>query len=162
MASFAETPASKAAKRGYQQAFKAVTVGLLIAYLMIAPFDESLLWPLHSGYTLNLLFGVVLLYASGYFLGRIAGKLILIKNYPAFLVGIGSGFLMTGAAAFLGGFPAFLTEGLQGGWGIKYAFGDYILKPVIMVWFWGFFPILLIGLWYGWSVKRRGFKSWQG
>lgn len=139
---------------GYQQAFKAITAGLLAAYLILALLDDPL-WLFTFDYVPNLLFATLILYGTGYLLGGISGKLILLKKYPAVLVGIVSGFLMTGIAAFLGGFPAFFKEGLQNASGFQEAFEDYILKPVVMIWLWGSIPILGIGIWYGTSVKRR-------
>lgn len=145
---------------GYRQAFKAITAGLIVAYALMAMMASDTLWLFTDEYVLNLSFAALLLYGMGYFLGGISGKLILVKRYPALLIGLFSGFVMIGVATFIGGFVGFFQEGLHGDLlGRPYAFEDYVLKPVYMVWFWGFPFIAAIGLWYGWSVKRRGLRN---
>lgn len=144
---------------GYRQAFKAITAGLVIAYTIMGAMTRDALWLIKDEYIPNLVFGALVLYGIGYLLGGISGKLILIKRYSAILVGLLSGFMMLGAATFLGGFIGFFREGLHGNpWNRPYAFEDYLLKPVLMVWVWGFPFIVAIGLWYGWSIKRHGSK----
>lgn len=140
---------------GRQKAWIAITAGLVIAYLIMALIDGDPLWIFSFDSTLNLLFGALLLYVFGYYLGGISGKLILLEKYPALLVGLISGILMTGLSTFIAGFVGFFGEGLQDGFGVQAAFEDYVIKPVLMVWAWGFLPIVVAGLWYGWAVKGR-------
>ncbi|RYD51082.1 MAG: hypothetical protein EOP52_11825 [Sphingobacteriales bacterium] len=149
------TALQTAQKIGYQQAFKAITAGLVIAYVLMASFAQDILWLVTFRYALTLVFAALVLYGVGYLVGQRSGIYIIVKKYPAVLVGMISGFLMLGTATFTGGLIGFFREGLSSEFQRAYAFYDYLIKPVLTVWAYGFFPILAIGIWYGWSVKRR-------
>lgn len=143
------------AKRiGYRQAFKAITIGLAVAYFIMAlvagPF-----WLFGFAYSQTLIFAALVLYGTGYLFGGLAGKLIIIKKYPSVLVGLFSGFLITWSATFVGSLVGFFNEGLPNKSPISDPFGDYILTPILVVSFWGFIPIVAIGVWCGWSIRQR-------
>ena len=148
------TDISSAKKIGYIQAFKAISIGLLIAYLIMALLAGPL-WLFELTYTPTLIFAAVVLYVAGYFWGGIAGKLIIIKRYPSSLVGLVSGFTIIWSATFIGSLIGFFNEGLPNKFANNNPVEDYILKPILMVSFWGFIPIFGIGVWYGVSIKRR-------
>lgn len=139
---------------GYRQAFKAITIGLAVAYLIMALMAGPF-WLFEFDYAPTLIFAAIVLYGTGYLFGGLAGKFILIKRYPSVLVGLISGFLIIWSATFVGSLVGFFNEGLPNRSPINEPFEDYILKPILMVSIWGFIPIVAIGIWYGWSIKRR-------
>lgn len=143
------------AKRiGYRQAFKAITIGLAVAYIMMALMAGPF-WLFEFTYTPTLIFAAIVLYGAGYLFGGLAGKFIVEKNYPPVLVGLVSGFLIIWSATFIGSLVGFFNEGLPNKSPISDPFEDYILNPILTVSFWGLIPIVGIGVWYGWSIKRR-------
>ncbi len=149
------TPFIVAKRIGYRQAFKAITVGLLIAYGLMAE-TAGVFWILDFRYNLTLLFTAFVLYGFGYLVGGSAGKLIIINNYPAVAVGILSGFLIILAATFVGSLIGFFKEGLPNHSSLSNTLEDYILRPLMMVSLGGFLPIAGIGIWYGLSIRRKG------
>jgi hypothetical protein len=148
------TDITRAKRIGYRQAFKAITIGLAVAYLIIALMAGPF-WLFEFDYAPTLIFAAIVLYGTGYLFGGLAGKFILIKRYPSVLIGLISGFLIIWSATFVGSLIGFFNEGLPNRSPISEPFEDYILKPIFMVSFWGFIPIVAIGIWYGWSIKRR-------
>ena len=147
-----------AKKIGYKQAFKAITIGLGIAYAIMVLESGDPLWIFDFEYTATLLFSALVLYGMGYVFGGMAGRSIILKRYPSVLIGIISGFLIIWSATFVGSIVGFITEGLPNNSGISEPFEDYILKPILTVSVWGFLPIVGIGIWYGLSIKRRGMQ----
>lgn len=142
------------AKRiGRKQVFKAATVGLAVAYLIMALLAGPL-WLFEFNYTPTLIFASLVLYIVGYFFGGLAGDFIINKRYPSALVGPISGFLIIWSATFAGSLIGLFNEGLHNNYPYSEPFKDYLLKPILVVSFWGFIPIVIIGIWYGWSVKR--------
>ena len=126
-----------AAKRiGYSQAFKAITIGLAIAYLLMALMAGPF-WIFEFDYTPTLVFAALVLYGTGYLFGGLAGKYIIIKKYPSALVGLVSGLLIICSATFIGSLVGFFSEGLPNKSPISDPFADYILKPILSVLFWG-------------------------
>ena len=148
------TDISSARKIGYRQAFKAITIGLAVAYLIMALMAGPF-WLFKFDYTPTLIFSAVVLYGIGYVIGGLAGKCIIIRKYPSILVGLISGFLILWSATLIGSLVGFFKEGLPNSSTISDTFEDYIFKPIVLVSFWGFIPIIIIGLWYGWSIRQR-------
>jgi hypothetical protein len=142
-----------AKKIGYSQAFKAITLGIFIAYFIMALTSFNPVWLLEFDYMPTILFGVVILYCFGYLFGRSAGVSILVKKRPAILFGIIYGFVIVWSAtlaASLVGFAEVLADRDQ----VAKPLRDYVYKPLVMITFYGFIPIVLIGVWYGYSIKK--------
>lgn len=150
---------TKAAKIiGYKQAFKAITIGLGVAYLIMALLSGPF-WIFEFSYSPTLIFAALVLYGTGYLIGGQAGKLIIVKKYPSVFVGIVSGFLIVWTGTFIGSLVGFFNEGLPERSSISKPFEDYIMKPIAMISFWGFLPIVGVGIWYGLSINRRGKRT---
>ena len=146
---------SKRAKRiGYIQAFKAITIGLVIAYTIMA-FLAGPLWLFQFDYMPTILFAVAMIYVAGYLFGSLIGNWIIIKKRPAVLTGIAGGFLMVWSATFAGSLVGFFNEGLGELHPLDNPFYDYIYKPLALVTIFGCIPILLVGIWFGISIKRK-------
>lgn len=143
-----------ARKIGYKQMLKAITAGLMVAYLIMALLGSPF-WIFEFSYTPTLLFASGILYGAGYFLGAYAGQLILINRYPSALVGLIAGLLSIWVATFFGSLIGFFNEGLPNKSPISEPVYDYIFKPLAMVTFWGSIPILVIGILYGISVEHN-------
>ena len=151
-----------AEKIGSRQAIKAVTIGLIVAQLIMTLLSSDngilngFLWFTHFNYNLNLLIGVFFMYACGHLYGRRAGYEIIIKNKDSLLVGFKYGLLTIVTTAFLASWTGFFQEGIDNIGTDDNPFIDYIIKPVFWVFVFGFVPSLFIGLWFGNSIKKRG------
>ena len=150
--------ATTAKKIGYKQAFKAITVGLVIAYIIMASMAGPF-WLFQFDYAPTILFAGIVLYFVGYFLGGLTGIWIIQKDRPAILFGILGGFLIVWSATFFGSLIGFVKEGLPNQSPISEPFHDYIYKPIALVTMFGFIPIILVGIWFGFSIKRIGDKT---
>lgn len=141
-------------KIGYTQAFKAITVGLIIAYvimaLMAGPF-----WLFQFDYALTILFATIIIYIAGYFFGGLTGIWISKRSRLAILFGICGGFLIVWIATFFGSLIGFMNEGLASKSEISEPVRDYIYKPMALVTIFGFLPIILVGIWFGLSIKKK-------
>jgi hypothetical protein len=147
------TETSTAKKIGYKQAFKAITVGLIMAYVIMA-FMGGPAWLFQFDYAPAILFAVLMIYVSGYFFGGLTGDWIINKKRPAILVGIFSGFIIVWSATFLGSLIGFFKEGLGDPSPLGNPVYDYICQPMVLVTIFGFIPIVLMGIWFGTSIKR--------
>ena len=87
-------------KIGYRQAFKAITVGLIIAYfimaLMAGPF-----WLFQFDYVPTILLAAFMIYVAGYFFGGLTGIWISKQSRLSILFGIIGGFLIVWTGTFL-------------------------------------------------------------
>jgi hypothetical protein len=141
-------------KIGYTQAFKAITVGLVIAYvimaLMAGPF-----WLFQFDYAPTILFAAIMIYIAGYFFGGLTGILISKRSQLAILFGIVGGFLIVWTATFFGSLIGFINEGLPNKSEISEPIHDYIYKPIALVTIFGLLPIILVGIWFGLSIKKK-------
>ena len=152
-----------AEKIGSRQAIKAVTIGLIIAYLIMAlpsiaddGLIKGLFWFLNVSFKFNLLVGVICMYLCGHFFGRRAGYEILINKRNNFLVGFICGLLIIVTTTFLTSWVGFFQEGVDNIGSDDNPFEDYIVKPVFWVLIFGLVPCLFVGLWFGYSIKKRG------
>jgi hypothetical protein len=141
-------------KIGFTQAFKAITVGLLIAFLIMASLAGPA-WLFQVGYAPNILFAVAVIYVAGYFFGGLVGIWIFKYNKIAIPFGILGGFLIVWAATFFSSLIGFIKEGLQNNGGILEAIKDYIFGPLLVVSLYGFFPIIIVGIWFGLTVNKK-------
>lgn len=150
---------NKTAKKiGYKQAFQAITIGLVVAYLIFATMAGPL-WLFQVDYSPILIFAALVLYGIGYLFGGMAGKFIIVNKYPSVVIGIVTGFLIVWTGTFVGSLIGFFGEGLSNNSSVIEPFNDYILKPILMVSFWGFVPIVGVGIWYGLSINRRAKRT---
>lgn len=148
-------------KIGYIQAFKAITVGLVIAYIIMALMAGPL-WLFQFDYAPTILFAAIMIYISGYFFGGLTGIWILKQKRPAILFGIIGGFLIVWTSTFIGSLIGFINEGLPNQSEISEPVHDYIYKPIVLVTMFGFLPIILVGIWFGLSIKKIGEKLANG
>ncbi|MEO9146277.1 MAG: hypothetical protein ABI237_12055 [Ginsengibacter sp.] len=151
------TDFTKIKKIGYAQAFKAITVGLIIAYIIMALMDGPF-WLFRFRYAPTILFAAVMIYIAGYFIGRLMAVWILKHKQLAILFGIIGGFLIVWTATFIGSLIGFIKEGLPNQNEMSEPVYYYIYKPIAVVTMYGFFPIILVGTWFGLSIKKKGDK----
>lgn len=147
-----------ARKIGFIQAIKAITAGLVIAYLIMA-FLAGPLWLFEFDYAPAIMFAVGIIYAAGYFFGRLTGIWVSKHSRHSAILGIVSGFLIVWTATFFGSLIGFIKEGLVNQNSVGDAVRDYIIKPMSLVTLFGFFPIVLVGTWYGLSIQKKSHSN---
>jgi hypothetical protein len=145
-------------KIGSRQALKGVIIGLVIAYLIMTWFSQgfgllyALSWIKTIDYKLNLVVGVIAILLAGHILGQRAAFDILIKCKNKYWTGIKYGFLIVFTATVFGSLVGvFQNIGID-----DKVFFDYLIKPFFWVTFFGIIPIIIVGLWFGNSIERRG------
>jgi hypothetical protein len=143
---------------GYTQAFKAITVGLAIGYLIMALLSGPF-WLFQYNYAPTICFAAAITYLAGYYFGGLTGIWIIKQKRPAILFGIIGGFLMVWSATFIGSLVGLIKEGLPNRSAISEPFHDYVYKPMVLVTMFGFLPIVLVGIWFGLSVGKIAKKS---
>ena len=148
-------------KIGYTQAFKAITLGIALAYVIMALMAGPL-WLFQFDYAPTILFAATMIYIVGYFFGGLTGVWILKHNRSAILFGIIGGFLIVWTATFIGSLIGFMNEGLPNQSEISEPIYDYIYKPMALVTMFGFLPIILVGIWFGLSIKKKGVTALNG
>lgn len=136
------------------QAFKAITVGLVIAYVIMAAMAGPF-WLFEFEYAPTIFIAAIIIYIAGYFFGGLTGVWISKRNHLAVLFGIIGGFLIVWTATFFGSLVGFFKEGLADRTPISEPVHDYIYKPMLMVTIFGLLPIILVGIWFGLSVKKK-------
>lgn len=152
---------SEAKKIGSRKAIYAVLVGVLIAQLIMMYFAQgngfvaAFLWFIEFGYTFNLFIGILVMLISAHYSGQMAGKMILIRKKNSSLVGIITGFAIILITSFITGWIGFFQEGLENVGTNDNPFIDYIVKPVYWVFFFGFIPVLIVGVWFGRQIKKH-------
>ncbi len=153
---------SEAAKIGSKQGLRATGIGLLIAQLIMTLFvslDEGFLkgvfWFISFDYKLNVTVGAAILLLSGYFFGRIAGKMILIQNHNHVIIGVLSGMAVLITTACLSGVLGFIQEGWRNIGTEDNPIEDYIFKPLYWISIFGFIPAIFVGLWFSSRIKRQ-------
>ena len=154
----------KTAKRiGRNQTFKAILIGLVIAYAIMAIFSfqdnlmYSLLWFKDVDFKSNLIVGIISIIIIGKYIGKYVGIVILKRGADKYWAGIVYGFIILVSSTFITAlFGLFQNTGRTLGVSFKDEVFDYIWKPLFWVLFFGFIPTILIGLWYGYSIKKNG------
>lgn len=154
----------RAAWIGRRRALKAVAVGVLLAYGLMAYFTNgwrgpALLWPAEFGYGWNLLIGTGVFGAAGCYFGGQAGRAVLVRQQPAGWAGAKCGVLTLLVTAALSGVPGFLQEGIALIGTPDNPFVDYLYKPALWIVVFGFLPAALVGIWLGYSIKAAGRKA---
>ena len=142
---------------GYRQAFKATTAGLMIAYLIMALMAGPF-WLFQVDYAKSIIFATVIIYIAGYYFGGLTACWIIKEKRPAIIFGITGGFLIVWSATFIGSLVGLEQQGLSNKTEIGQSFHDYVFKPMAVVTMFGFLPIVLVGRWFGLSVKKYGNK----
>jgi hypothetical protein len=153
---------------GSKEALKCVTIGLVIAELIMAVltsdrgFLKGLFWFTSVEYKLNLFIALIIFYSCGFVYGRMAGKAIIIRGWNYLLTGLLYGFLIVITTAFLSGWTGYFREGIDLIGSNEDLFADYIMKPVFLVTFFGLVPTTLTGLWFGYSIwkNRKGMQKY--
>lgn len=155
----------KAKQIGSRQGLFATSIGLVTAQLIMTllvgsdlGFIKGFLWFTTIDYKLNLLIGAIILLLCGHLYGRIAGRQIIIKKRNAILVGFLCGLAVLVTTAFLSGWTGFIREGINDTSLNADPFGDYILKPIMLVTTFGLIPTFLVGIWFGLQIERKGKK----
>ena len=138
-----------AKKIGSSLALKAVTVGVIMAYLIMGlvssgnetNFFEAMFWisKIDSGVISSCVVSVAVFYACGYYFGGMAGVAILVKQYSHFWVGPCWGLFTLLATVFIGNLATFGQ-------------GAVLLFYVLIV---GIFPAILVGFWLGSRIKSN-------
>ncbi len=141
-------------KIGYGQAFKAITIGLIIAYIIMALMAGPF-WLFQFDYAPTILFGALVIYIAGYFFGGLTGIWISKQSKLAIPLGIVAGFLIVWTGTFFGSLIGFMKEGLPNQSDISESLHDYIYKPIALVTIYGFLPIIVVGIWFGLSIKKK-------
>lgn len=145
---------------GIKVAFKSVTIGILIAYLIptvlgIGDGISAFFWIFDFHYWINIVIGISIFYACGYFFGKRAGNEILIKKKDYEKVGVKYGFFTLLITAFLSSWIGFFQEGIDNIRTPDDPFYDYIFKPMFWILFFGFFPSIFVGLLFGKRIKNK-------
>jgi hypothetical protein len=154
----------EAKKIGSKQGLICAALGVLIAQLIMTwmtldeGFIKAFFWFMTINYKLNIFIGVIIMLASGHLHGQLAGKAILIKKRNFILVGFLCGMAVLLTTAFLSGWTGFFQEGIYNIDTDDNPFVDYIFKPLFWVTIFGVIPALLVGIWLGGQIKRKGRK----
>jgi hypothetical protein len=145
---------------GIKVALKSVTIGILIAYLIptilvIGDGIQAVLWIFKISYWINIVIGILIFYACGYYFGKKAGIEILINKKDYQKVGAKYGFLTLIVTAFLSSWIGFFQEGIDSVGTIDNPFEDYIFKPMFWILLFGFLPAILVGMLFGKWIKKK-------
>jgi len=146
---------------GSRIAIKSTLIGIVIAYLIMTSLialDEGLmaiLWILEVDYWPNLLLGAIGLTFMGFVFGRMAGTEIIEKKKDHSWVGIKYGFITLITGTLIGSTLGFLQEGLDNIGTHDNPFEDYYFKPLFWVVIFGLIPVILVGLWFGSTIKKH-------
>jgi hypothetical protein len=155
---------TQAKRIGSRQALKSAFIGIVIAQAVVTllfsekNYWESFFWFATGGLGLNIAVGVFFLFLFGYIFGRMAGVAILIKKRNFVLIGILTGAGTLFFATFLASWVGFFKEGIHEINKFNTPFYDYIFKPMYWINIFGFIPVIIVGIWLGWSIKKKGNK----
>jgi hypothetical protein len=146
-----------AKKIGSKEALKAVIAGIIIAYLIMTwlsdgfAFLHALTWIKNIDYKFNLIVGGIAILLAGHYFGQHAGAEILINRKNKYWTGIKYGLLTVLTATVSGSLVGVLQNiGIDDN-----VFFDYIVKPLFWVMLFGILPIIIVGLWFGISIKMH-------
>lgn len=120
---------------------------------------DSILWLKDDNYAFNMLVGAVGLLTAGYFVGQRAGTEIIIKKRNAPLIGVLTGLIVLWTGTILGSTIGFIQEGIEDIGTYDNPFIDYYIKPLFWVTFFGLIPVIVVGIWYGKSIKTAYSKN---
>jgi len=154
----------KAAKRiGGKYGMISGAIGLTIAQLLFTfilttggGMMNNFFWFLETGFGMNLLVGVMILFLLGNYVGQKAGKAIIVRKINAGLIGVLTGCTVLVLTVFFASWYGFFQEGIKNTGSIMDAFIAYVARPTIAIGMFGGLPAIIIGLWFGYTVKRKG------
>lgn len=163
---------------GSTLALKSVSIGLIIAYIIMIPLSsngqdslvDGLFWILdwmRSEFAMHFIIGIAAFYACGYYFGGRAGIDILIKQRNYQWAGPLYGLLTLFTTVFIASLTGFVQGVIHD---LHYLdslseirfdlfydnFFDYTFKPFFWFSLFGFIPVILVGLWFGWSINSKG------
>ena len=150
-----------AKKTGSRQALISVSIGLLIAQLIMtwlssdSGWINGFLWFVPFSYKLNIIIGATIMLLCGHFFGQRAGIEILIKKKHYTWVGFKYGMSTLLTTAFLASWTGFFQEGIDHIGTNDEPIIDYIFKPVFWIFIFGLIPVLLVGFWFGRQIKKQ-------
>jgi hypothetical protein len=147
-----------ARKIGANEALKFVSVGLGVAYLIMALLAGPLFFIAMSDFDLNFICAIIVIYLCGYVYGQRAGLSILIKRRNYALIGFLYSFLTLITATFLASWVGFFQQIHNHPGESDNSFNDYIYKPVFLVMLFGLIPVIGVGIWFGRSILKKGIK----
>ena len=160
---------------GTKLAIKSISIGVIIAYLLMGiglsgvqtSFFEGLFWiiRIRSEAVQNFLIVIGAFYACGYYFGGKAGIAILAKQRSYLWVGPRWGLFTLLSTAFfasiLGYSQVVIRDMYSMGSASKMStdllinnFTNFISWVVFYILIFGLIPALLVGLWFGWKIKR--------
>jgi hypothetical protein len=152
-----------AKKIGSRQGLISVITGILIAQFIMTSFIakdkgwfKAFFWITDTGYWLNILIGVGVMLVCGHFFGQLAGILILIRKWNYVLTGWLIGMAVICSTTFIASWTGFFQEGIDNIGTTDDPFVDYIFKPMFWVTFFGFIPVLAVGIWFGKQIRDKG------
>lgn len=122
--------------------------------LILIDFDFTALLEFFIDFLLNFLIGITGLYATGYVIGQNLYKFK--KNKYTIGHGILSIFSVLFLGILLGSTVGFIQEGLPDGneYCLKDELFDYFLKPLFLIFLFGFFPTLISGILLGIRLRK--------
>jgi len=154
---------NSAKKIGGRQGLISTGLGIIIAQLIMTSlialdegFIRAFFWFMEVTYKLNLIVGVVIMLLSGYIFGQVGAKAILVKKKNFLLVGTLTGIAVLFTTAFFSSWTGFLQEGFKNIGTNDNPFEDYIFKPMFWITVFGLIPAILVGIWFGIQIKRKG------
>jgi hypothetical protein len=148
---------------GARTALRAGLIGLVLAYVifggLIYTWDENLLkallWIFDVKFWYHIVIGAVGLLTMACIFGQFAGIEILTKRKNESLTGVKYGFLTLITGTLIGSSVGFIKEGL----GKHNGLFDYYVKPLYWVTMFGIVPVILVGLWFGRQMKKKGHST---
>ncbi len=140
-------------------------MGLLIGYAIVGglllsssnmKFIKAVFWIFDVDFWYHLIIGASGLLTMGYFFGQLAGVEILVNQKNDLWTGIKYGLVTLLTGTLIGSSVGFIQEGIDNIGGFSNPFYDYYLKPMYWVTLFGIVPVVIVGLWFGRQIKRRG------
>ena len=152
-----------ARKIGRYSALKFISVGLFLAYFIMAilvsgdGIYKAIFWitEVDMNFILMVIVSIITLYVLGYLFGGLAGIDIVIKHKNFIWIGIMYSFITVITSVFLTCLVSFFRATIQDQTMNENLIVDYIFKPIFIISVFGFVPIVIVGLLFGNQIKRR-------
>lgn len=148
--------------KGRKLALIFTTLGLSIAVIVLItlfPSDKSSFSPISQlfvEFPIHFIMGLFSVYISAFFIGGKVEQLIMLDKGNYILVGIMGSFIVLLLGALAISLIALLSEGLAiKNYSVSSAFFDYVFKPIYWIFFFGGIPTLIIGILFGWLIKKE-------